>query len=104
MRKFNCVVTRVDEYEIEIDENVMTEEWMANYRKTFGGIQTLREHAKLIAQEKARGEVFIEGYGVPMLDNEFQYYMNKRSTENIGINIVTLSEDDDCDVDCFEIV
>ncbi|MBU3126763.1 hypothetical protein [Clostridium tagluense] len=104
MKKFNCVVTRTDEYEVEIDENIMNEKWIENYIKTFGNLKTLKEHVKIIAQEKARGEIFIEGYGVPMVDNESQYYMGKKSIENIGINIVPLSEDEDCDIDVREML
>ena len=32
MKKFKCIVTRVDEYEIEIDEEKINEEWMKNFR------------------------------------------------------------------------
>lgn len=28
MKKFKCTVTRTDEYEIEIDENIINEEWV----------------------------------------------------------------------------
>ena len=104
MKKFRCVVTRTDEYVVEIDESVITEEWMEDYRKTFGNIKTLKGHAELIAQEQARGEIFIEGYGVPMVDHESQYYMGEKSKHETGINIVIISEDDECEVDSIEIV
>ena len=103
MKKFNCTVTRIDEYEIEIDENIVNDEWMKSFKKTFSNVETIKEHAGLIAQGRARGEIFIEGYGVPLLDNEFQYYMGKKSVEDVGINIVPLSEDEDCDVDVVAI-
>jgi hypothetical protein len=104
MRKFKCEVTRTDEYIIEIDENIINKEWLDDFRKHFYGFTGLREHAKYIAQFRARfGEHdFIEGYGIPLVNGKNPRYDNDESSLEKGINIRILSEDQNCDVDVEE--
>lgn len=64
MKKFKCRVTRVDEYEIEIDEEKINEEWMETFRSYMYKFHDYEEHAEHLAQLRARvGEGFYEGYG-----------------------------------------
>ena len=53
MKKFKCTVTRTDEYEIEIDENIINEEWMEHFRSYMYGFDELSEHAEHLAQFQA---------------------------------------------------
>lgn len=54
MKKFKVRVERVDEYEIEFDENVINKEFMEDFKKYFYNFDTLEEHAEHIAQFRAR--------------------------------------------------
>lgn len=105
MKKFKCKVTREDEYEIEIDENIIDEEWMEQFREYMYDFTTHEEHAEQIAQLRARfGGDFMEGYGYPLVDGAKPWHCeeNDKRIEK-GINIKIISEDDDCYVDVEEI-
>lgn len=103
MKKFRCTVTRVDEYEIEIDDSILNEKWMADFRDIFYGFYTYKEHAVQIAQMRARfNRSFIEGYGAPLINHEKPCFIDKEEL-NEAININILSEDDDCDVEVKEL-
>lgn len=55
--------------EVEIPDNLLTEEAMANFRLDFYDFKTPEDHIKHLAQLNARGLAneynFIEGYGEP---------------------------------------
>lgn len=117
IRKFKCTVTRTDEYVIELDENILNEEWMEHFRSYMCDYNTLEEHAENIAQFQARfGEhTFLEGYGNVTRNGKlpfsFEDYDEKgnilpedqQRKPAAGININILSEDNACDVDVEEI-
>lgn len=68
MKKFTNEVTQT--VEVTLDETKFTEEWMADWRKSFYPFHTIQDHAQHLAQLCARGIVdpwttFIEGYGPP---------------------------------------
>jgi len=103
MKRFKCKVERVDEYIIEFDEEVLNEEWMKYFRSVFFNYHELDEHAEHIAQMRARFEQsFIEGYGVPLVDGKIPSFADEKSV-NKAINIVIVSEDEDCEVEVEEI-
>lgn len=92
MKKFKVRVERVDEYEIEFDEDIINKEFMKNYSEFFSDIDTLEEHAENIAVFRARhGERFIEGYGNPLVNGKLPF---KEKDVEKGININVISEDD----------
>ena len=94
MRKFKVKVERIDEYEIEFDEDIINQEFMDSYKKFFSDIDTLKEHAENIAQFRARfGERFIEGYGNPMVNGRLPWMVEEKDAQK-GINIKVISEDD----------
>lgn len=103
MRKFKCVITRIDEYEIEFDENIINDEWIKEYKQTFYPFDNLADHAEHISQHRARfQEDFIEGYGVPLVNGKIPYGADPQDVEK-GINIRIISEDDDCDIEVTEL-
>jgi hypothetical protein len=109
LKKFRCVVTRVDEYEIEIDETKINEEWMENFRSyMYPSFTEYDDHAEHLAQLRARqGEGFYEGYGYVSVNGSRPFVVgvcdeNKESYED-GINIKVISEDNDCDIEVTEI-
>ncbi len=102
MKNFNCEVERVDDFRVELDANVLTEQWMADFRKDFYDFYTLKEHAAHIAQHRARfGRGFIEGYGIP-LENGKKHPLSDEQDTNRAINIVVLNEDCAIDVNTNE--
>lgn len=117
MKKFKCTVTRVDEYKIEIDENIINDEWMEHFRSYMYDYYELSEHAEHLAQFQARigDQDFIEGYGHVKRNGKLLYSREdydesgKRLPESEcrqpapGINIKVVSEDNDCEVDVEEV-
>ena len=105
-RTFEAEVTRVDRYTIEIDESVMNEEWMEEFRNVFYNFDDIEEHVDHIAQYRARfnNDSFyggsIEGYGeialhgVVKKDAPFPFP---------AVNIKKADEDNDIDVTVWEV-
>ena len=103
-RKFKCTVERTDKYIIEFDDNIINQEWLDEFSKHFYNFKELEEHAEHIAQIRARTEQnFIEGYGIPLVDGKVPHFADEYSIEK-GINIIVVSEDEECEVDVEEIV
>jgi len=102
-KRFKCTVERTEEYIIEFDDEIINQEWLDEFAETIYKIDSLKEHAEHLAQHRARFEQnFIEGYGVPLIDGEIPYTIDKNNIQN-GINIIIVSEDEMCDVDVEEI-
>lgn len=98
MRKFKVRVERVDDYEIEFDEDIINNEFIESYKEYFSDIETLEEHAENIAIFRARfGEGFIEGYGNPMVNGRMPFMVKEENVEK-GINIKIISEDNPNDI------
>ncbi len=109
MAKFKCTVTRVDEYEIDIDENKINEEWMEHFRSyMYHSFTEYKDHAEHLAQLRARfGESFYEGYGYVSVNGHrplavMLSELNEKSYEP-GINIKVIDEDNDIEVECEEL-
>ncbi|GIN22493.1 hypothetical protein [Siminovitchia fordii] len=58
MKKFKVTVSREDEYIIEMDETVMNEQWIEDFKKVFYDIDDLQGHAEHIAQFRSRFGVY----------------------------------------------
>ena len=87
MKKFKVVVTRENEYEIEFDENVFNQEFIDHFKEYFCDLDTLEDHAKNIAQFRARfGERFIEGYGMPKVNGKIPFVARVREEELRYVN------------------
>ncbi|MEG0470744.1 MAG: hypothetical protein RR588_00260 [Solibacillus sp.] len=106
IKRFEVEVTRVDKYVIEIDQDVITEEWMENFRSFMYDFYTLEEHAEHIAQYRARfnnGSFYgghPEGYG------DIAYRGKTKSDSKWpfhAINIAKADEDNDIEVEVNEI-
>lgn len=102
MKKFLCNVTLSYEYEIDIDDEELGEEFLENYKKHFRDFDTWEEHAEYIAIRKAREDEFIEGYGIPLINGENPRYDNDERSLEKAININIIYEDE-VDVDCIEL-
>lgn len=104
MKRFKTTVTRTDEYVIEIDENVINEEWMKHFARYFYGFDTYEEHAEHLAQYRARFEAsFIEGYGEVLINGKKSWRLKDENEVEKGINIIIKSENQDCEVEVEEV-
>jgi hypothetical protein len=116
MKKFKCTVTRTDEFVVELDENVFTEEYMKEFRDVFYRFYDLEDHAKHLAwfQAEHGDDRFIEGYGSVLRDGQLPFSFedynadgSKKKKDEIsiapGVNIITKGNPEDCDVEVKEI-
>jgi len=109
MKRFKTTVTRTDEYIIEIDETIIDEQWMDDFRHVFYSLYSHYEHAEHLAQIRARlGEGFIEGYGNVKIDGKIPWHVTQKEVENRlpcedAFNIIIKSEDRECEVEVEEI-
>ena len=117
MKKFKCTVTRTDEFVVELDENVFTEEYMKEFRDVFYRFYDLEDHAKHLAwfQAEHGDDRFIEGYGSVLRDGKLPYDFedynadgSKKSDDELvkpaaGVNIITENNPQDYNVEVKEI-
>lgn len=97
-RKFKVQVERNDEYIIELDDEVLNEEWQKHFNRYFYEFDGLEEHAEHLAQHKARfNQRFIEGYGNVLINGNSAHGTPPEDI-NLAVNITVISEDDDIDV------
>lgn len=102
MKRFECSVKRTNKYIIEFDEDIWSEETIAAFREVFFDFYFLEEHAEQVAQMRARfGNDFIEGYGIPTVNNKLPWHT--KEAQNSGVNIIIKSEDEDICVDVKKI-
>lgn len=95
MKRFAVEVARTDNYIIEFDENVINEEWMAEYREYFTNLTTLEQHAENLAWNKAvNGDGFFEGYGNVCHNGKPPWHTDKQDKVEKAINIKSVSEED----------
>ena len=106
IKKFEVEVTRVDKYVIEIDQDIITDEWMEEFRNVYFEFDSLEEHAEHIGQFRARfnnGSYyggFIEGYGEIALDGK----VRQDAVHHFpAVNIAEADEDNDIEVEVREL-
>lgn len=93
IRRFKATVMREDEYIIEIDDEVIDEEWMNKYREDFTNITSLKGHIENLAWNRmVNGEDYYEGYG-NVLHNGTMAWQAIGNVER-GINIKVLNKED----------
>lgn len=109
MRKFKVIVTRTDEYNIEIDESIWTPEEIKDWGKTFWGGETLKDVVAplAIAWMNQGASNFKEGFGyvkqVDSVGTEESFLYRSEDGEVgiipeekycLGIKVEVVSEDD----------
>lgn len=71
IRKFKCEVTQITDVEVEINDEQIDEQFMSEFREYMYPFVTIDDHARHLAQLKAReligSDGFVEGYG-PLKD------------------------------------
>lgn len=105
IKKFEVEVERVDRYTIEVDTDIVTEEWMEKFRQNHYEFDDIEAHAAHIAQLRARfanGNIYgvnADGYGDIPLYGEVN---PKSSHPFLGINIVKAEEDQEVETNVRE--
>ncbi|MFP7199725.1 hypothetical protein SFC08_02010 [Lysinibacillus halotolerans] len=106
IRKFKVEVVRTDKYTIEIDDEVLNDEWMENFKQFMYDFDTLEEHVIHIAQYRARfdnGSFYgghPEGYGEIAIKGKIR---QDTKWPFPAINIAEADEDNEIEVDVKEI-
>jgi len=104
MKKFKCEVITTNTYEIELDDNILNEEWMKDFSKYFFDVNNLEEVAEHLAWSRSvHKDSFIEGFGYYLQNGEKPYFIGEDKTINTAVNINIKSEDKDVDVFIAEI-
>ncbi len=105
MRKFNVVVTIIQEYEIEIDETLYNEDWKTGFENAFWDLPDgLKDVAKDLARHKGlNNDIFQEGYGVIKVDGKNPSFIDENPCAK-GLNINIISENEDIDYEVNEVV
>lgn len=107
MAKFEITVHRTDTYEIEIDENIINEEWIEHFQSYMWDVDEDCPHedlAKHIGQMRARfgSRQFMEGFGIIPVEGEYLTDKEKESLAD-GFKLKVISEDDEIEIDAREI-
>ena len=111
MKKFHCNVTVEYDYIIEIDDEKFVnldddaEEGIGGkaWRHYFYDFETWEDHVEHLAERKALGDEFIEGYGIPLINGKNPRWDKDESSLQKAINIQVISEED-VYVDTTEII
>lgn len=108
MAKFEITVHRTDTYEIEVDENVINEEWINNFESYMWELDDDCPHedlAKHIGQMRARfgSHTFMEGFGYIPAEHEYVLASEKKSVAD-GFKLKVISEDEEIEIDSREII
>lgn len=93
MKKYNVEAIRTDQYIVEIDETVWTDEALESWSSVFFDIENTQELAEHISFSLMRFgyERFIEGFGYLQTQNEDGYQYSQFERDNKG-NMVTVTE------------
>ena len=103
MRKFKVFVTQEKEYEIEIDDDKITEEELDSFEELFYDLDQEDDRISSMARDYARLRAigfsgFIEGYGYVLEDGQapFEAIMRGLGDKDINtaINFKAIDEDD----------
>ncbi|MNC71041.1 hypothetical protein D3C75_1219160 [compost metagenome] len=88
-------------YIVEIDEEIINEEWMEHYSHYFSEIDTIREHAANVAYHRNSFRNYeFEGYGYVGEANDG---MNKEELKKKGFIIRVISEDEEIEAEAREL-
>lgn len=106
-KKFEITVHRTDTYEIEVDPEVINDEWIKNFESYMWDIDEDTPHedlAKHIGQMRARfgAHQFMEGFGIIPVEGEYLTDKEKESLAE-GFKLKVISEDDDIEIDARQI-
>lgn len=95
MKRFKCVVTQEKEYIVELDENVLNDDYLKEFSDYFYDFNDLSDHAEYLAKFQAvHGDSFIEGYGDVLRNGKLPLSLSNKDIKAAdGINIVIIDED-----------
>lgn len=112
MKRYRIEVVRTDEYIIEIDENVINDQWKKEFEESFWKVRNLQELAEHLAEIQATEGSYtglIEGFGhitrngvLPFSNEDYDEKgallpPEKQRKPEPGFNIIILSEGGDAE-------
>jgi hypothetical protein len=111
MKKYEIEATRVDEYRIEVDETIWTEEEIKKWASCFWSAETPEDIARHLASSimhLGSDHGFYEGFGYVKIyiqgrlktqyKSGFEKLEDDEYTKGISINVITEAEDYDYEV------
>lgn len=106
-KKFEITVQRTDKYEIEIDPEVVNDEWRKNFETYMWYLDEDCSHenlAKHIGRMRARfgSHQFMEGLGVILVEGEY-LTDNEKACLAEGFKLKVISEGREIEVDAREV-
>ncbi|WP_415316165.1 hypothetical protein [Clostridium perfringens] len=109
MKKYRVTVEITKEFEIEIDETIITEEALDGFEEVFYKLDEENDRYASMANDYCRlramnGDSFIEGYGYVLENGEpsFGAKINKEKP-NTAINLIESDDEGDYDITVYEI-
>lgn len=102
MKKFQCVVTRIDEYVVEIDETIINQEFIDNFSRYFWKLDGLEDIASQMARHQLlHGDsvIYMEGLGNVKRDGKLPWHSQDKEGFTPGLNINIICEGDDIEAD-----
>lgn len=109
MKKYKVEVEITKEYEIEIDENLITEEMLDHFEKYFTKLNEEDDRYTSYVNEYCRlramlGERFIEGFGYAFEKGEIPFSAKFNNDKpNKGINLTSFDDEGDYYVNVREV-
>jgi hypothetical protein len=101
MKKYNVTAIRTDNYDIEVDESIITAEYLEKWSSVFHKVETVEEYIEALAFLILRfgsGE-FYEGFGkirtYSSAGNELNFLKQGKEEYSPGITIHLINEDED---------
>lgn len=107
MAKFEITVHRTDIYEVEVDENIINDEWINSFESVMWPVDRgcpYEDLAKEIGKMRSRfgRHLFVEGIGYIPTENEYVFEHEKKILAQ-GFKMKVISEDKDIETDAREI-
>lgn len=105
-RKYRVTVEITKEYEIEIDDEIITEEQLDAFESVFYKLDEEDDRYKSMANDYCRlraiyGNENFEGYGYPLEHGKVPY-MRDKSDVNKGINLTSIDDEGYSYIDVYE--
>lgn len=93
MQKFNVIVSKEYELEVEIDDEALDSDseggnFIADFKKHFYKYNGWKQHAEHIGRAFADGQTFIEGYGIPYENGKPQVFHEDDSEPAINVRLI----------------
>ena len=104
MKKFKVEMTRIDNVQVELNEEFFNTEWFEDWNKYFYDHYTLEEVVEhIIWNVVHRSSYEVEGIGIPLRDGERPLWLADDTVVNENVNVIFNQYDTDVEYDLEEV-